>query len=60
MKFDYFEDKSGGWRWRLIADNGRIVADSAEAYTRRFDVDRAVQMVIKGIIDTQLGKDDAL
>lgn len=26
-----------GWRWRVKAPNGRIVADSAEAYQRRID-----------------------
>lgn len=24
-----------GWRWRLLARNGKIVADSAEAYASR-------------------------
>lgn len=24
-----------GWRWRLRASNGRIIADSGEAYTNR-------------------------
>ena len=24
-----------GWRWRAVAGNGRIVAESGEAYTRR-------------------------
>ena len=24
-----------GWRWRLVAANGNILADSGEAYTRR-------------------------
>lgn len=26
-----------GWRWRLVARNGRIVAESGEAYSRRTD-----------------------
>lgn len=30
-----------GWRWRLQARNGRIVADSGEAYTRRTGAERA-------------------
>ena len=25
-----------GWRWRLKARNGKIVAESGEAYTRRY------------------------
>jgi uncharacterized protein YegP (UPF0339 family) len=30
-----------GWRWRLKARNGRIVADSGEAYTRERDAVKA-------------------
>jgi uncharacterized protein len=30
-----YRDASGGWRWTLIARNGRVVADSGEAYTTR-------------------------
>lgn len=32
-----------GWRWRLKATNGRIIADSGEAYTRFSGVRRAVK-----------------
>ena len=28
-----YQDKAGGWRWRLRARNGRIVADSGEGYS---------------------------
>lgn len=34
-----------GWRWRLAARNGRIVADSAESYSRRGDACRAADRV---------------
>lgn len=30
-----------GWRWRLVAPNGHITADSGEAYGRRFDAKMA-------------------
>lgn len=26
-----------GWRWRLVAPNGKVTADSGEAYKRRYD-----------------------
>lgn len=29
-----YEDVRGEWRWRLVATNGRVVADSAEGYVR--------------------------
>lgn len=30
------------WRWRLVAGNGRIVADSGEAYVTKASARRAV------------------
>jgi len=36
-----YKDKAGEYRWRLVAGNGQIVADSSEGYTRLDDVERA-------------------
>lgn len=30
-----YKDALGEWRWRLIAANGRVVADSGEGYRSR-------------------------
>jgi uncharacterized protein len=32
MKFHKFTDGKGEFRWRLVADNGRIIATSGEGY----------------------------
>lgn len=32
-----------GWRWRLTAANGRIVADSGEAYVSQYNAARAAR-----------------
>ncbi|MGW8565680.1 YegP family protein [Isoptericola sp. NPDC055881] len=48
MRIEIYE-ATDGWRWRLKARNGRIVADSAEAYTRRRDVLRAVKRARTGM-----------
>ena len=44
MKAGHFEvyPSKDGWRWRLKAGNGRIVA-TGEAHTRRADAVRAAQ-----------------
>lgn len=34
-KFLIYKDSLGEYRWRLIAANGKIVADSGEGYSRR-------------------------
>lgn len=31
-KIEVYEDNAGEWRWRLVAANGKIVADSGEGY----------------------------
>ncbi len=36
MKVEIYKAKDG-WRWRAKAANGKIVADSGEAYERRVD-----------------------
>lgn len=42
-RFEVYESKDG-WRWRLIAANGRILA-SGESHTRKADAERAVATV---------------
>lgn len=44
MKFQIYEEEffKGQWRWRLRAANGRIIADSGEAYSSRSGCRRAV------------------
>lgn len=32
-----FYKAKDGWRWRLTASNGRIIAESGEAYVRRYE-----------------------
>ncbi len=40
-----YEDKSGDWRWKRVADNGNTVADGSEGYENREDcVDQARQV----------------
>jgi uncharacterized protein YegP (UPF0339 family) len=34
-KIQVYRDATGDWRWRLVASNGRIVADSGEGYRRK-------------------------
>jgi uncharacterized protein YegP (UPF0339 family) len=35
MKVIVYEDEAGEFRWKLVADNGEIIADSAEGYRHR-------------------------
>ena len=37
MTYIYYRDHKGEWRWRLVAANGRIIADSGEGYSNEAD-----------------------
>lgn len=47
MRLDIYRAEDG-WRWRIVARNGRIVADSAESYRRRVDCVRMATKVAAG------------
>jgi uncharacterized protein YegP (UPF0339 family) len=34
-RLDVYKDSKGEWRWRVRAQNGKVMADSAEGYKRR-------------------------
>jgi len=54
MKLDIYEAKDG-WRWRLVAANGQIMADSAEAYTREHDAARAFDTLRAAFLEVDPG-----
>lgn len=47
--FEVYQDRKKQWRWRLLAKNGKIVADSSESYTRMSDAVRAAATVKKAV-----------
>jgi uncharacterized protein YegP (UPF0339 family) len=40
--FELFEDSAGEYRWRLVHDNGNVIADSGEGYASKSNVKRAM------------------
>lgn len=44
-RIEVYEAKDG-WRWRMKARNGRIVADSAEAYVSERNAHRAAEEMV--------------
>lgn len=38
----------GGYRWRLVADNGRAIANGGQGYSRRIDMVHAVEAALAG------------
>lgn len=49
MYTEFYEDAAGEWRWRLVAGNGKIIADSAEGYASRSNAMRAWRRVLRAL-----------
>jgi len=43
--FQVYEDNAGEWRWRLVAPNGNIIADSGEGYVSKQGAQRGIDSV---------------
>lgn len=43
--YHLYKDRAGLWRWRLMAANNRIIADSGESYHNKSDCLHGIQLV---------------
>jgi uncharacterized protein YegP (UPF0339 family) len=43
--FEMFQDGAGEWRWRLVHDNGNIIADSGEGYASKQKAEQGIESV---------------
>lgn len=48
MTFEIYKDSKSEYRWRLKADNGKIVADSAEGYATKAGAEAGINLVKRG------------
>ena len=44
--------RGGGWKWRLIADNGRVLAESFRSYRNHLDCRASVDFVLSLDVST--------
>ena len=59
--FELYEDAEEKWRWRLLHDNGNIIADGSEGYTDKRDARNGLESVKSNapgahVIDTDKGE----
>lgn len=52
--FEVFLDNANEWRWRLIATNGNIIADSGEGYQSKQGVKRGIESVKRSAPDAEI------
>ena len=57
--FEVYQDAGGGWRWRLIHENGNILADSGEAYSSRSKARQGLDSVRSNVGDAPVDDLDA-
>lgn len=50
IRFETYPDQHGEWRWRALAGNGRIIADSAEGYKTSRNAHRALASFTAGVV----------
>lgn len=43
--YEIYKDRSNNWRWRYVSSNGRIIADSGEAYVNKSDCLAGITLV---------------
>jgi len=60
VTFQVYEDAAAEWRWRLVAANGEIIADSGEGYASKRNAREAAERVAAYAPDADvLDVDDA-
>ncbi|WP_266082016.1 HVO_2922 family protein [Haladaptatus caseinilyticus] len=57
-RFELYQDTADEWRWRLVATNGNIIADSGEGYTSKQGAKRGIQSVKKSASNAQVIESD--
>lgn len=45
MAYYVYTDTAGQWRWRLVANNNKIIANSGEGYWNKSDCLGAIELV---------------
>jgi len=52
--FEVFRDSADEWRWRLVAANGNIIADSGEGYRSKQGATRGIESVKRSAPDAKV------
>ncbi|WP_254546028.1 HVO_2922 family protein [Halomarina pelagica] len=47
--FEVYSDRAGRWRWRLVHDNGNIIADSGGSYASRYGAVQGIRSVKRNV-----------
>ena len=56
--FELFRDNAGEWRWRLIHENGNVLADSGEGYSSRSKARQGAESVRSNAANAAVAEGD--
>jgi len=54
--FELYTDSAGEWRWRLVHDNGNIIADSGEGYASKQKAKQGIESVRENAADAAIAE----
>ncbi|WP_232685891.1 HVO_2922 family protein [Halobacterium zhouii] len=52
--FELYQDRAGEHRWRLVHDNGNVIADSGEGYASKQKARQGLQSVKQNAPDAEV------
>lgn len=52
--FEIYKDSAGQYRWRLVHDNGNIIADSGEGYSSEAKAHQSIKSVRETALDAEI------
>lgn len=50
-KFQLYQDLKGEYRWRLVANNGRTIADGSEGYSNKQGATESIKRLKKTLAE---------
>ena len=54
QRIEVYKDLLNKWRWRYISKNGRIMADSGQGYTRRYECLKSLYKVMDYLEEAEI------
>ena len=56
--FELFEDSAGQWRWRLVHDNGNIIADGGQGYASKQKAKQGLHSVKQNVRGAEIERQE--
>jgi uncharacterized protein YegP (UPF0339 family) len=53
-QFERYTDSADQWRWRLVHENGNIIADSGEGYASKQKCKQGIESVKRNAPDAEI------